>query len=51
MIGSFKSQKEASEFTGVSLGNISQCVLGTKKSCRGFVFKRKDKDKDHETDS
>ena len=34
----FNSQKQASEFTNVSKGKVSQCVLGNKKSCKGFVF-------------
>lgn len=37
-IGVFNTQKEASEFTGVSRGRISQCVSGQIKSCKGYVF-------------
>ena len=48
LIGTFKSQKAASNFTGVSPGKVSQCVAGKKKSCKGFVFRRKDKYIDHE---
>lgn len=38
LIGIFNSQKEASEYTKVSIGKISQCVSGKKKSCKGYVF-------------
>jgi hypothetical protein len=37
-MGGFPSQKAASEFTGVSPGNVSQCVSGKKKSCKGYTF-------------
>ena len=38
IVGFFKTQKEASEFTGVSRGKISQCVSGQKDSCKGYSF-------------
>lgn len=38
-LGRFKSQKAAAVFTGVSQGKVSQCVLGQKTSCKGYVFK------------
>lgn len=41
-IGKFTSQKEAAQFTGVSMGKVSQCLSGTKKSCKGYTFKRVD---------
>lgn len=41
-VGGFESQKKASEFTGVSEGEISQCVSGKKKSCKGYVFELKE---------
>lgn len=39
-IGEFNSQKSASEYIGVSAGNVSQCVSGKKKSCKGYTFKK-----------
>lgn len=36
--GEFSSQKAASDFTGVSQGQVSQCVSGQKQSCKGYVF-------------
>lgn len=38
-VRAFKSQKEAAEYTKVNYGKVSECVLGKKKSCKGFVFK------------
>lgn len=37
-MGEFPSQKAASEFTGVSVGKVSQCVSGQTKSCKGYTF-------------
>ena len=37
-MGEFPSQKAAAEFTGVSQGKVSQCCLGQKKTCKGYVF-------------
>ena len=42
LFGKYKSQKEASQNTGVSKGKVSQCVSGVKISCKGFVFKAGD---------
>lgn len=39
LLGAFKSQRLAAEFTGVSEGKVSQCVSGRKKSCKGYIFK------------
>ena len=38
-VGEFSTQRDASKYTNVSPGKISQCVNGYKKSCKGFVFK------------
>lgn len=38
LIGNFKSQKDAADYTGVSYGKVSQCVNGHKKECNGYVF-------------
>jgi len=37
-IGEFPSQKDASIYTEVCESKVSQCVLGQKKSCKGFSF-------------
>lgn len=37
-MGEFPSQKAASDFTGVSMSKVSQCVSGQKKSCKGYMF-------------
>ena len=42
-IGKFASQKEAALFTDVSEGKVSQCLSGTKKSCKGYSFKYLDR--------
>lgn len=39
LIGIFDSQKQAADFTKVSKGQVSQCVSGKIKSCKGYVFK------------
>ena len=39
-IGKFTSQKLAAEYVGVSIGKVSQCVSGKKKSCKGYTFKK-----------
>jgi hypothetical protein len=38
VLGIFNSQREAAAYTNVSPGKVSQCVLGKKKSCKGFEF-------------
>lgn len=38
-VGCFNSQSEASKFSGVSPGKVSQCVTGKKKSCKGYEFR------------
>ena len=38
VIGEFRSQREASDFIGVSKSKVSQCVAGIKKSCKGYSF-------------
>lgn len=38
IIGEFRSQAEASAFTGVSMSKVSECVLGTKAACKGYSF-------------
>lgn len=38
LIGVFDSQKQAADFTNVSKGQVSQCVSGQKKSCKGYMF-------------
>ena len=38
ILGTFSSQREASAFTNVSPGKISQCVSGKRKSCKGYEF-------------
>lgn len=42
VIGVFESQQLAAKYTNVSPGQVSQCVLGKKKSCKGYVFKKGD---------
>ena len=43
-IRSFGSLKMAADYTGVSCGQVSQCVSGQKKSCKGYEFKRIEED-------
>ena len=38
-VGSFPSQKLASEFTGVSPGRVSMCIAGKIASSKGYVFR------------
>lgn len=38
VVREFETQREASVFTNVSPGKVSQCVSGKKKSCKGFEF-------------
>lgn len=38
VVGEFCTQKEAGATFGVSRSNVSQCVSGKKKSCKGFIF-------------
>lgn len=38
--GIFRSQKEASDYTGVSVSKVSQCVLGRRKFSKGYSFRR-----------
>ena len=38
LIGVFDTQKQAADFTNVSKGQVSQCVSGQKKSCKGYTF-------------
>ena len=40
LIGAYRSQNEAGEAVGVSKGKVSSCVLGIKKSCRGYEYKK-----------
>lgn len=40
LIGVFKSQKEASDFSGAKVSDISQCISGTRKTSKGYTFKR-----------
>lgn len=38
LVGVFKSQASAAQYANVSIGKVSMCVNGKKKSCKGFVF-------------
>jgi hypothetical protein len=38
LIGVFDTQKQAADFTQVSRGQVSQCVSGQKKYCKGYTF-------------
>lgn len=38
IIGVFNSQREASDFTNVSPGKVSQCVSNQKHKCKGYEF-------------
>lgn len=38
IIGVFDSQREASDFTNVSPGKVSQCVSNQKHKCKGYEF-------------
>lgn len=38
-IKTFNSQKEAAEFTKVSMAKVSECVNGKIKRCKGFQFR------------
>lgn len=38
VVGEFRSQIEASAFSGVSRSKISQCVSGIRKQCKGYLF-------------
>lgn len=38
LIAKYKSQREAVAKTGISQGNISECLNGKRKHCNGFVF-------------
>jgi len=49
LIGNFGSQREASDFTGVSKGKVSLCISGKKDSCKGFVFKEGGEDEEINT--
>lgn len=40
LVGMFNSQIQGAKFAGVSKGNVSQCVSGKKKSCKGYTFKK-----------
>ena len=37
-IGCFPSQNAAAEYTNVSPSNVSQCISGKKKACKGYEF-------------
>lgn len=41
-IGDFLSQRLAAKYTNVSPSQVSECVTGKKKSCKGYVFKKGD---------
>lgn len=38
VVGEYRTQKEAGKAAGVSKSNVSQCVSGKIKSCKGYVF-------------
>ena len=42
LIGVFRSQKEASDFSGARVSDISQCISGIRKTSKGYTFKRID---------
>lgn len=35
----FESQKQASDFTGISQGKLSECINGKNKFCKGYEFR------------
>lgn len=40
VVGEFRSQREASVFSGVSRSKVSQCVSGIRKTCKGYSFEQ-----------
>lgn len=40
VIGIFESQKEASNYSGVSQSKVSRCISGMLKSSKGFTFRK-----------
>ena len=40
IVGEFRSQREASAFSGVSRSKVSQCVSGIRKTCKGYSFEQ-----------
>lgn len=39
LVGIFKSQQEAANFTGTGKAHVSQCISGTRKTSNGYSFK------------
>ena len=40
VVGEFRSQREASVFSGVSRSKVSQCVSGIRQTCKGYSFEQ-----------